>query len=245
MENEELELHARIEDAHWWFRARREIILDALARVAPPDAGRTVLEIGCGTGGNLRFLQARYRVAGVDTSPVAVGYAKRRVSGDVIEGDFRGVPADVWKGIDAVLLADVLEHVEADSAFLRDVVERLPAGSGLVITVPAHPSLWGRHDRALGHVRRYSAATLRSLWAGLPVDERWVSPFNAILFPAIAAVRLLRRPGDPAAGRSDLRMPRDAVNDVLYRVFSLERHVLRHAPLPWGLSYIAVLAKRA
>ena len=241
MESSEFRLHALVEDEHWWFRARREIILDRLRRLVPPGQGKTVVEIGCGTGGNLRFLSAGYRVMGVDMSPDAVEYARERVDGEIFLGDFREMLADRWQEIDAVLLPDLLEHVPDDRSFLADIVARLRPGGVVLITVPGHPFLWSRHDKILGHLRRYTADEFRRLWKGLGMDEAFVSPFNCLLFPLIALLRMVRT--GPDSTESDLKLPSPPVNRLLYGVFAAEKMLLHLAPLPFGVSYLAVLRK--
>lgn len=238
MDPAQYEIMTEIEDRYWWFRCRREIFFDTIRRFVPPGRNRTVAEIGCATGGNLRMLKDGYTVIGVDTSPEAVRHASAGLAGRVFQGDFREVLRDRWGEIDVVLLADVLEHVDDDVSFLSDIVRRLPAGAIVVVSVPAHPFLWSRHDVVLGHRRRYTAGGLRRLWSSLPVEERLFTPFNCLLFPPIALLRLSRRGG----GGKDLYLYRsDRLNALLYGVFSLERHFLRWFRLPFGVSYLAVL----
>jgi hypothetical protein len=52
MDISQFELHARIEDIHWWFRGRRELIFDQLKKHVPQGEGKVIAEIGCGTGGS-------------------------------------------------------------------------------------------------------------------------------------------------------------------------------------------------
>ncbi|MDH4231493.1 MAG: class I SAM-dependent methyltransferase [Nitrospirota bacterium] len=239
----EFRTHAEVEDVHWWFRARREIILDQLRKVLPPGQDRLIAEIGCGTGGNLKFLNHHYRVIGVDVAPEAVAHARTRVNCDIFLGDFREVLESRWQQLDGVILADVLEHIDDDRSFLRDVAESLKKDAVLLITVPAHAFMWSRHDIVLGHRRRYSKAGLRSLWKELPVEEIFFSPFNCFLFPAIFLFRMLKMDA-AASGQSDLKMPSSTTNHLLYRIFSAERALLRRRPLPWGISYMAALRKK-
>ncbi len=243
MDVHQFDLHARLEDDHWWFTARREILFGVLKRHLPPDTGKVLAEIGCGTGGNLKFFQKYYNVMGVDTSAEAVGYCGERVACPVFHGDFRERLAPHWGEIDGVILADVLEHVAADGAFLHDVVAALKPGGVVLITVPAHRFLWTRHDEVLGHVRRYSGPELRRLWRDLPVNERFFSPFNCFLFPAIALARLAPQAGEKGGGESDLRPCHPLLNRALRAIFSAERHWLRLCPLPFGVSYLALLQK--
>ena len=65
---------------------------------------------------------------------------------------------------DLVLALDVAEHVENDHAFLTDIASRiLTPGGTLLFSVPAWPVLFSDHDKALGHYRRYTPASARSL----------------------------------------------------------------------------------
>lgn len=242
MEITEFRTHAEIEDAHWWFRARREIILDQLEKVLPSGQDNLIAEIGCGTGGNLKFLSHYYRVIGVDIAPEAVEYAKKRVNCDILLGDFRDALSNKWQQLDAVILADVLEHVEDDRTFLQDIISCLKENALIVITVPAHAFLWSSHDVILGHQRRYSKKTLRSLWERLPVRQIMFSPFNFFLFPAILIYRIMRANASNS-GKSDLKMPAAVINKFLYRIFTLEKLLLKRMSLPWGSSYLAVLIK--
>ncbi|MCM2359443.1 MAG: class I SAM-dependent methyltransferase [Geobacteraceae bacterium] len=242
MDNSQFDLHAQMEDVHWWFRARREIIFDQLSRHVPPGEGQTIAEIGCGTGGNLKFLQEHFQVVGTDISPEAVAYASARVGCRVLLGDFREQLAGRWGELDGVVLLDVLEHIDDDTRFLADLLGSMRPGAVLLLTVPAHAFLWSHHDVVLGHKRRYCARALRKLWEGLAVEELFFSPFNCLLFPVIALKRLLA--GNGAPGKSDLAMPAPWLNSLLYQIFSAERGLLRALPLPFGLSYLAILRKR-
>ena len=77
----------------------------------------------------------------------------------------------------------------------------------------------------LGHKRRYSVDSLQSLWKKLDVEQLVFSPFNSILFPAIALLRILNlRTSVP--GKSDLFLPSPRINYLLYRIFSIERTLM-------------------
>src|SRR5438045_6647748 len=75
----------QVEDDHWWFLARRDIVRGKLGQLQlPGDA--TILDAGCGTGGNLSMLSALGRVVGVEHDPAAVGRARARGSATVYPG---------------------------------------------------------------------------------------------------------------------------------------------------------------
>jgi len=244
MNDNEFKLHAELEDTHWWFRARREIIMDRFFRTVTPDAKKLVVEIGCGTGGNLKELSRYYRVMGVDLSPEAVKFASGRVTALVELGDFRDVLRSYWQQIDGVLLADVLEHVSDDRLFLEDILTALKPGTIVVITVPAFRFLWSRHDVALGHLRRYRQNDFCMLWKELPVRKHFCSYFNCLLFPPIALARMLMRDNTPQRqDKSSLKPVNKVLNAVLLAIFRMEKHILHRVRLPFGVSLIAVLEK--
>ncbi len=244
MQPAEYAAHAALEDDHWWFKARRNIIAAALDRCAPSQREH-LLEIGCGTGGNLRFFRSRFQhITGVDAAPEAIRFARERVDGTVLLGDFRDQLAQRWHQFDVVLLADVLEHVVDDRTFLHDIAAALHPGATLLVTVPAHRWLWSAHDVALEHQRRYSEAELRHLWAGTPLTELYFSAFNTWLLPLVALTRWVR-PAAREAAHSDLRQHGLAMNRLLYGVFNSERWMIRHGKLPVGCSFLAVLRKTA
>lgn len=98
-----------------------------------------------------------------------------------------------------VLALDVAEHVQDDVAFLRDLTLRMSPGGTLLFTVPAWPQLYSKHDRALGHHRRYTPASARALLqgAGLTIVEDG-GFFHALIVPRLLALLVERATGDDA-----------------------------------------------
>jgi len=229
-------VHIEEDRRHWYFRGRLAVLLRVLEHVLPPSPCR-LLEIGCGTGNVLQALGRFGEAVGVerDAELRAVGLAAGL---DVREGALPDdVPvADAWA--DAVLLLDVIEHLDDDQAGVRAARRTLRPGGVMVITVPAYSWLWSGHDVALGHRRRYTASTLRSLVAAAGLSLVHVGYFNTALFPAIMALRLAKRL--VGGGSHDLHRPLERVNRALERLFALERHVVLRPGLPFGTSVLAV-----
>jgi len=110
---------------------------------------------------------------------------------------------------DAVLLLDVLEHVEDDHGFLRRLVAAGAREAVFLVTVPAWPQLFSRHDVALRHFRRYTPRACRELLAGAGLEvKRSGGLFHALLLPRGVAVfgeRLLQRRRDGGGPAGDSR----------------------------------------
>jgi SAM-dependent methyltransferase len=252
MQQAQFELHADLEQRHWWFRGRQRILARLIDRILPAEQGGSLFELGCGTGGTLAAMDARYQRAGVDPSDEGIRSARAR---------FPGLDLSVWRpgtplppalaSADAVLLLDVLEHIEDARTALRDVVAAVRPGTRVVITVPADMRLWGEHDVHFGHFRRYEADTLAAEWSGLPVRVRLLSSFNTRLYPVVRAIRTLNRRRGVAAGAAgtDLSMPPAVANRLLEELFASEARALAAAvdngrrPFSHGVSLVAILEK--
>jgi SAM-dependent methyltransferase len=67
---------------------------------------------------------------------------------------------------DSILYMDVLEHIEADAAEIARAASHLRPNGTLAILAPAHQWLFTPFDAAIGHYRRYSKKSLRSIVPG-------------------------------------------------------------------------------
>jgi protein-L-isoaspartate O-methyltransferase len=70
---------AELDQQHWWYRARREVLAALIRRRAMPPKDAQVLEIGCGTGHNLAMLGQFGRVSAVELDPAARAVAETRL----------------------------------------------------------------------------------------------------------------------------------------------------------------------
>ena len=230
-----------IERKHWWFVARRSILSDQISRLSIGPEAR-ILEVGCGTGGNIPMLQAFGDVVGVEPDDLSRDYAQSATGSQVFSGLLpAGLPA-FEAHFDLIAALDVLEHVDADAASVVALADLLKPGGKMLTTVPAHPWMWSRHDVAHHHKRRYRKADYEDLFHAAKLRILKTSYFNTVLFPAIASVRAVQRlakkegPGDDA-------MPSPAVNSILTALFGAERQLLRNFDLPIGVS-ILLIAER-
>lgn len=239
------ELH-RVEQTHWWFRARRRIVWSLVERYVGGDSSRRlkICELGCGTGGNLVGVAARHDVVGVECAPEALAYARRSLGNRVICGrlpDGVDLPA---AGFDVVLLTDVLEHIEDDAASARTALRLLRPGGIVVATVPAYQWLYSPRDVQHHHFRRYGRRQFAELWQQAGAETQLLSHYNTWLFPpavvARLASKLFRRDE-----LGDLRAPRAGLNALLEMVMASEAQMLEWCTLPFGLSLIGVVKKQA
>ncbi len=174
-------------------------------------------------------------------SPRAIAFARGRGLGDIAEGTLPdGIPFD-GRTFDLIAALDVLEHVGSDRAAVQALGARLRPGGLLIATVPAFRFLWSGHDAIHHHRRRYRRVELSALVREAGLEPLVLTYFNMLLFPPIAALRLLARLFGRAGG--DDALPGRLLNRVLEAVFGLERHVVGRIPLPFGVSLL-VIARR-
>jgi SAM-dependent methyltransferase len=233
---------AELDGRHWWYRARRDILADLIARkIRLPDGAR-ILEVGCGTGHNLEMLQRFGHADGIEIDPAARGMAEQRLGrpiGTAPLPELTGVDDGAY---DLVALLDVLEHVEEDEAALASIARKLKPGGRILITVPAHPWMWSAHDEVNHHKRRYTRKTLRRAIEAAGLRVEMLSWFNSLLFPLAAAARLAGR----VTGKedSDDKLPPKPVNSLFETIFGWERYALGRLPLPPGVSLVAIVSRR-
>lgn len=231
-----------IEDKHWWFSARRKIVGEVISSLKLPPSPR-ILDAGCGTGGNLESLAAFGNVIGVEADDAAMEMARSRIVASVYKGSLPNNMPEESSQCDLVVMTDVLEHIDADHDSLVTIKSLMKTGSYLILTVPAFPFLWGRHDTQHHHKRRYIAATLRATIAGAGLEIVHMSYFNTLLFPLVATVRLIEKIWPQGIGNDDLELPSPLVNRALEVIFASERYVIPRARLPFGVSLLAVARK--
>lgn len=253
MNADQLEIFSEIEERHWWFVARRKIIVQMIKEILPADSGATVLDIGCGTGGNLRALKDAYRCWGVDASWRAIELAKKQHAGiEFIHLADESQLEHLASKADLILMTDVLEHVAEDATFFSRIVAAARPQTYLLLTVPADMSLWSKHDETVLHYRRYDEDRFRSIWRQLPIKTKLISHFNSRLYFAIKLARWTARLRGCSLGPGgmDFVLPGPMMNRLLLKIFAGEARRLMQQlrgvkrGFSRGVSLIALLQRQ-
>jgi len=243
MEAAEYRKLAAAEDTMWYFRALHAHIERELLGAC---GGRAIalLDAGCGTGGLIRRLGPRrpgWRWTAVDVEPLACGLARERTNGaDIREATVTALPfGDAT--FDAVVSADVLYHVDDDTAALREFWRVLRPGGVVVINVPAYRWLWSYHDLAVQARRRYGRREVVAKLCAAGFAEARATHWNTLPFPLVVVRRKLWPA--PRDGSDVHRFPAP-VEAACNASMALERAWLRaFGALPFGSSILAVAHK--
>ncbi|MDQ2976957.1 MAG: class I SAM-dependent methyltransferase [Acidobacteriota bacterium] len=245
----------RVEENHWWYAGRRQIIrsfLEPLYRNPGEREGEdgdgsqtteqspalNILDVGCGTGANLEMLSQFGEAEGVDISAEALSFCRARGLTNVKQGEAEQLPyAD--NTFDLVTGLDVVEHLDNDLAGLQEMRRVLRRGGHALLFVPAFMFLWGVQDDVSHHRRRYTRAGLKRVVREAGFEIERATYVNLTFFAPILLGRLLMR-AVRFRPESENNLTIGFLNGMLGKVLSAERWPLRHLNFPFGVSIICV-----
>ncbi len=219
----------------WWHVARNSIISRTLAKHIPRQVD--LLEIGCGTGVVTCYLrEKKWKVTGVDLGEPRQGI---RCPQHLLLGqDATRLPEEHRLAVGALLLFDVIEHIQDAPTFLQGILAAFPNAGHVVVCVPARSELWTTFDDHFGHFRRYDHPMLQEEFARAGLRMVSSAYFFHALYGAIGLNNLLRGRkrnivlNAPAPGLAT------SMNGFIGRLFSAEAALLPGALV--GSSIIAV-----
>jgi SAM-dependent methyltransferase len=246
MEDSIYEIMNEIEDEHWWYVSKRNIIHYILKYYLPDiSAESKILEIGCCTGGNLKYFSNYYNnISGLEVNKTAIKYARIKTNNkmqimcgllpfnmDIKENDYN-----------LIFMLDVLEHIEDDQAAIDEVYRIIGQNGYLAITVPAFQFLWSKNDVINDHKRRYTIKQLIKLGEKANFHRIVFSTYyNLFLSIPIVIIRLFNKIFK--IENNELDLPNKLLNKILIKIMSFERFLLKYIKFPFGISAIIILKK--
>jgi SAM-dependent methyltransferase len=246
------ELHEESSRAHFidvWTRRAM------LARLGELSGSPTVVDIGCSTGYLLEDVRTNIPAAsliGVDL--VAGGLRKAHANvpeATLLQADACALPLKDASA-DAIVSANLLEHVPDDRKALSEMRRILRPGARAVVVVPVGPGNYDYYDRFLGHERRYARGELASKAraAGLAVLEDVF--LGAPVYPAFCLVKQINRrrrdhlEGAELQARVEHDIARTNDSSLGHLACRLEERLLAWGiALPFGIRGLTVLANEA
>lgn len=239
-----------VEDSHWWYVGLHELILAIIKNMAQPGQTLDIFDAGCGTGRLCQLLQEQgHRVTGCDASGEAVRLCRQRGIDGVYQADLNSIELEP-ESVDVITSIDVLYHtgISDDVAVLQRLQRALRPGGLLILNLVAHEFLRSTHDIAVHTRERYTRKSACGRLHAAGFDILAATYRVSILFPFIAAYRLLlrlvrQRGVDPEKISSDVSLPHPVINALLLKSIKLENLFLKTTTLPIGSSIFVVARK--
>lgn len=212
----------------WWYIGRAHVIAFLFSRT---HKHARVLDFGAGFGGMIPWLSEQAsEVDAYEPDVTARTELLMRGYANVLTR-----PEDAHTGVyDVVGLFDVVEHIENDEAFLKEIQKALAPNGSLVITVPAYMWLWSAHDTDNQHFRRYTKTLLVERLRRAGYEVRFAGYWNMFLLPVVGLLRLCNSSGEEGLGLPSL------INSLLVILIRIEVALMHVLPLPFGVSVVAV-----
>ncbi|MBA3439612.1 MAG: class I SAM-dependent methyltransferase [Pyrinomonadaceae bacterium] len=244
-----------LEEEFWWFTGMREITAALLDPFCLPAPGKTrsILDAGCGTGGNLTWLEryaGRGPVVGIDLISDALQFCRARRHPRLTQASVTDLPfADA--SFDLLTSFDVLVQLpgaRSDERAMREMYRVLRPGGIAFVRAAAYEWMRSGHDQALGTQRRYRLGQLVERMEGVGFKILRATYANSRLLPLAMLRRLVLKPIGLADSGSDVKPLSPQLrwlNRLLTSTLQGEARLLQHpqARLKFGLSAICIARK--
>lgn len=242
----EYETMHQVESVHWWYHGLRSMLGRALLE-SPLGNAPVILDVGCGTGANLRFMRERLpqgRFIALDVSPHALRHIELADNVTVFTGDANALPLSD-SSVNLIVACDLLGQAGVNvPVTLRQFHRVLKPGGLLLVNAPAFNWLRGEHDRAVHVVKRFTPGELPAVLHQVGFHEVQERFWNFLaLAPMVARRVLTRRRALNSSPRSDLTLTLGWLNPLLSRWLALETKLSWVLRLPSGSSLFVVARK--
>ena len=244
MDRKNYDAENSLEKYHWWYVTRRSILKNICDNYIKNKKELSILEIGCGSGGNLSFLSKYGELHAMETDDFAIKNAKSKKICEVRKGM---LPDNIpyAKSFDIICLFDVLEHIQDDKLSLQAIYKYLNSNGKIILTVPAYMFLWSGHDIASHHKRRYTKNQISMLLKSAGFKKCYSSYYFSILFTILGPIRFIQRLFNINNVKHDIRKENRFLNYLMIKIFSIESKLLPYFSLPFGVSIVTIAAKNS
>jgi SAM-dependent methyltransferase len=246
------ELHesATESGAHFIDVASRNHAINELRR-ALGSKPASIMEVGCSAGHLLadmrRSLPDATLTGGDYTLGTLVKLGEKMPGIPLVRFNLADspLPSDTY---DAMVLLNVLEHIEDDVAATRHIARMLKPGGVAVIEVPAGPELFDDYDRELKHFRRYTLPGLCKVIEGVGLKVERRNYLGALIYPAFYLAKKLSQSNPKPAGEREQHVTKaigvtSRLNPIGHAVMALEQAMSRAIEFPRGIRCVVTARK--
>ncbi len=233
-----------LENDYWWYRGLHELVESCVGTIRLRRK-LTIFDAGCGTGRCAQILEAYGTVEGIDYSPTAINYCKRRGLKNCRVGDLNEwqPEGDLY---DIIVSLDVLccEGIRDDGEILEKFYHALRRNGVLILNLPAFSFLRRIHDTAVFTVRRYRKRNVVRGLRSLGFKVIYAGYRLPLLFFIMLAKKVSERVLKKQAIQSDLTPLPSWINRSLLTLHRLENGLInRGTRFPFGGSLFLVVEK--
>ncbi len=228
------------EKYHWWFLARKRILLETIRwGVGDKIQNRKLLNVGSASGTSSKWLKEFGEVISVDISRFLCIEAKKNLSESVVCGALPNLPFKN-QAFEVICAFDTIEHVKEYKSSVAELHRILKPEGLLFVTVPALKALWGSHDVINHHIKRFEKSELLKLFSCFKILR--ITYFNFFLFPFIYLFRLYEKIRPQK--KTNFEMTGKGLSQIFYYIFVLEKVFLsKGVKFPIGVSLLVVAQK--
>ena len=235
---------------HFIDMASRGHAIDELVR-AFGSKPVSIMEVGCSAGhllADMRSSLPNATLTGGDyTLGTLVKLGERMPDIPLIRFNLADspLPSDSY---DAMVLLNVLEHIEDDVAATKHIARMLKPGGVAVIEVPAGPELFDDYDRELKHFRRYKLQGISDVVekAGLQIERR--NYLGALIYPAFYLAKKISQSRPKSAAERERHVTSaisatSRFNAVGHAIMKLEEAMTSAVTFPRGIRCVVTARK--
>lgn len=208
-----------------WANTRLRIIKKLIT-----SENKKILDLGCGTG----YVGLNLKNNDVVFADIEPKYLKQ-INGNCVALDARKLPFKK-EVFDAVICADVMEHIKEDEIALREIYRVLKKNGRALVAVPAYKGLYGHHDKLIGHYRRYDKNDFVKLAEKSGFKIKYSRYACSLLFFPFLINQFFVKSNKAYTGKSKLE-------SKLLPLLNLAAWTESNIKLPFGLNLLFMLEK--
>ena len=225
---------------NFWFKAKFDLLEIMIREISKRNSKKRlkILSIGVGMGDDLHILKKYGDNYITDIDKKALDlippnlYKEKRIA-DACNLPFKDNQFDV------VVAFDVFEHINDDKMAAKEANRVLKERGVLIFNVPAFQIVFGSHDRALDHYRRYNMSDVKKLFGSFKKKE--IFYWNSILFLPIFIIKFMRRNSKPKVEKAEFS---ELINKLFYKFMSFDNFLISKRISPFiGLSICGYCTK--
>ncbi len=227
---------------HFLNKGSRNYTISQLKKNLSTITKPSILEIGCSSGYMLQKIQKfipHATLIGSDVVYKPLLELSKKLTIPLLRFDILQCPLPD-NSIDAIILLNVLEHIEDDAATLKQIFRILKPKGVLILEVPAGPHLYDAHDRICLHFRRYKLSKLCQLIInqGFTIAQR--SHLGTFIYPVFFLAklwnkRLLKKSDAEQRQLMEKKIRQTSNNKLLSSLMDLELMLGKRISYPFGI----------